>query len=504
MTNQTPDSTQPDHPVPEQSAPEPAEAAPPPVAQVPPPPGPPGGPAIATTAPIVPASGRTSPLVWVVSLALAALVGALLFVGGYLAAGATGASSCSAPSEAFTSFCEAYSKLKDQFVDDLNDSDLADGAIKGMFEYGVQDPFSGYMSPEDYQRALGDLSGEFSGIGAEMGVKNLDDPANLDACQTFTDTCVLVVVAPIQGSPADEAGLQPGDQILAVDDTSVQGMTLSEVVQTVRGDEGTDVTLTIKRGDQTFDETITRAKIQEREVESKMLTDTVGYVSLHQFSTTAADQFHEALAALQDEGATAFVVDLRNNPGGYIDTANRIASEFIGSGLTFIQESSGNEVKRWEATGDGLATDPEIPVVVLVNGGSASASEIVSAALQERGRATIVGQPTYGKNTVQLWGDLDNGGGVRITISRWFTPDHNSVAPDGVQPDVTVEVPDGTPPEQDLFVDKALEILTKTSVGTDTSGSPQPAASSGAGTSSLVPLLSPFSWNPGGLVVDAG
>jgi carboxyl-terminal processing protease len=272
----------------------------------------------------------------------------------------------------------------------------------------------------------------------------------------------------------------------------------------VRGDEGTDVTLTIKRGDQTFDETITRAKIQEREVESKMLTDTVGYVSLHQFSTTAADQFHEALAALQDEGATAFVVDLRNNPGGYIDTANRIASEFIGSGLTFIQESSGNEVKRWEATGDGLATDPEIPVVVLVNGGSASASEIVSAALQERGRATVVGQPTYGKNTVQLWGDLDNGGGVRITISRWFTPDHNSVAPDGVQPDVTVEVPDGTPPEQDLFVDKALEILTKTSVGTDTSGSPQPAASSGAGTSSLVPLLSPFSWNPGGLVVDAG
>lgn len=497
MTNQTPDPRVPEQPATEHVTEEPSSGSPQPMT-------PPGGAAVTTAAPIAPGSGRTSPLVWVVSLALAAMVGALLFVGGYLAAGATGAGSCSAPSEAFTSFCQAYSKLKDQFVDDLNDSDLANGAIKGMFEYGVQDPFSGYMSPEDFQRALGDLSGEFTGIGAEMGVKNLDDPADLAACQEFSDTCVLVVVAPIQGSPADEAGIQPGDQVLSVDGESVQGMSLSEVVETVRGEEGTDVTLTIKRGDETFDQSITRAKIQEREVDYEMLNATVGYVALHKFSTTAADQFHEALASLQDDGATSFVFDLRNNPGGYIDTANRIASEFIESGLTFIQESSGDELKRWEATGDGLATDPAIPVVVLVNGGSASASEIVSAALQERGRATIVGQPTYGKNTVQLWGDLDNGGGVRITISRWFTPDHNSVAPDGVQPDVTVEVPDGTPPEEDLFVEKALDLLSTTSVGTSPAASPVANPRSEGSTSGLVPLLSPFSWNPGGQTVATG
>lgn len=457
-----------------------------------------------TSAPLAATSGRTSPLVWVVALALAAMVGALLFVGGYLAAGATGAgSSCAAPSEAFVPFCEAYSKLKDRFVDNLDDTKLADGAIRGMFEYGVDDPFSGYMSPEDYKRALGDLSGEFSGIGAEMGVKNLDDPANLDACQTFTDSCVLVVVAPIKGAPAEKAGLQPGDIVLAVDGSSVHGRTLSEVVETVRGEAGTDVTLTIRRGDETFDETITRAKIQSSEVDSKMLDGNVGYVALHGFSSASPDQFHSALADLKDQGATSYIFDLRNNPGGYIDAARKIASEFIKDGLVFSQQSSGNDVKRWEATGDGLLTDPEIPVVVLVNGGSASASEIVSAALKERGRATIVGQPTYGKNTVQLWEDLDNGGGVRITISRWFTPDHNSVAPDGVQPDVTVEVPDGTPPERDLYVEKALEILTQTSVGANDSASPAPAASD-AGTSSLIPLRSPFSWNPGGLWVAAG
>jgi carboxyl-terminal processing protease len=460
-----------------------------------------------TSAPLAARPARTSPLVWVVSLALAAMVGALLFVGGYLAAGATGAGACSAPSEAFVPFCEAYAKIKERYVDSLDDSKLADGAIQGMFEYGVQDPFSGYMTPEDYKRALGDLSGEFSGIGAEMGVKNLDDPANLDACQTFSASCALVVVAPIKGAPAEAAGLQAGDQVLAVDGASVEGKTLSDVVETVRGESGTDVTLSLKRGEQTFDKTITRAKIQASEVDSKLLDGNVGYVALHGFSTASADQFHEAIASLQDQGATSFVLDLRNNPGGYIDAARQIASEFIGSGLIFTQESSGNEVKRWEATGDGLATSPDIPLVVLVNGGSASASEIVSAALKERDRATIVGQHTYGKNTVQLWEDLDNGGGVRITISRWFTPDHNSVAPDGVQPDVTVEVPDGTPADQDLYLEKALQILSQTSVGADASASPEPASrSTGApgGPAGLIPALSPFSWNGGGQLVVGG
>ena len=156
---------------------------------------------------------RTSPFTWVVSLALAAIVGALLFVGGYLAAGATGAGSCAAPNEAFTSFCEAYGKLKDQYVDQPRRCQARRRRDPRHVRVRRADPFSGYMSPEDYRRALGDLSGQFSGIGAEMGVKNLDDPGNLDACDQFSDSCVLVVVAPLQDSPAEKAGLQPGDII---------------------------------------------------------------------------------------------------------------------------------------------------------------------------------------------------------------------------------------------------------------------------------------------------
>ncbi|HET6820557.1 MAG TPA: S41 family peptidase, partial [Candidatus Limnocylindria bacterium] len=176
-----------------------------------------------------------------------------------------------------------------------------------------------------------------------------------------------------------------------------------------------------------------------------------------------------------------------------------LASEFIKSGLVFTQESEAEGITRWQATGNGLATDPKIPLVVLVNNGSASASEIVSAALKERGRATVIGQHTYGKNTVQLWSRLENGGGVRITISRWFTPDHHSVAPDGVQPDVEVTVPDGTPPERDLYLERAITFIQQRALGGTPQASPQP---SGSGESSrLVPALSPTSYDVSGLAI---
>jgi carboxyl-terminal processing protease len=436
-----------------------------------------------------------SPAAWITSLALAAVVGALLFVGGYLAAGGT-SGSCAAPNDNFAAFCEAYDKLQQQFVDPLNDSDLAGGAIQGMFQYGLNDPFSGYMPPEQYQSAIQDLSGTFTGIGAEMGVKNLAEPGNLGACTQLSDTCVIVVIAPLQDSPAEAAGLQAGDIMLAVDGESVIGSNLNDQVAKVRGPKGTDVTLTIRRDGETMEITITRDEIQSREVTSRMLEDgTTGYVALHGFTTAAANQFHDALVSLLDQGATAIIFDLRDNGGGYIEAANTVASEFVKSGLIFSQESADDQVKRWEATGDGAVTDPNIPVAVLVNGGSASASEIVTAALKETGRATIVGQPTYGKNTVQLWEELANGGGVRITISRWFTPDHHSVAPDGVQPDVSVEVPDGTPPERDLFVEAALEALANRSTTTSQSSAHTSWAPSSARWS---PATNPVSYDGGG------
>jgi carboxyl-terminal processing protease len=414
-----------------------------------------------TTPPERPGVRAPSPVTWLVSLVLASMLGALLFAGGYLAAGgASRDGTCAAPSEAFAALCEAYDKLKKQFVDKLDDTQLAEGAIRGLFEYGVKDPFSGYMSPDEYQRALGSLSGEFTGIGAEMSVKNTENPEDLAACTELSDTCALVVVAPLADSPAEAAGLQSGDIVLAVDGESVNGSTLQDEVGKVRGEPGTMVTLTLRRGDRTFDLTISRAKIVEREVTSRMLEGKIGYIALHGFGPKSADQFRTALGALLDRGAASIIFDLRDNGGGYIDDAQKIASEFIGSGLIFSQESSGGEKKRWEATGDGLATDSSLPLAVLVNGGSASASEIVAAALKESGRGVIIGQPTYGKNTVQIWTELVDHSGVRITISRWFTPEHHSVAPDGVQPDVKVEVPDGTPSSEDPILDRAITELT--------------------------------------------
>jgi carboxyl-terminal processing protease len=424
------------------------------------------------------------PVAWMVSIALAAILGALLFAAGFTVGGGAASGGCAAPTEAFAAFCEAYQRLKGEFVDELDDDALAEGAIQGMFEYGVEDPYSGYMAPDDYQSALGDLSGKFSGIGAEMAVKNVEDPADLEACDKLSATCVLVVVAPIAGTPAEEAGLEAGDIVQAVDGEPVEGSTINDQIAKVRGEAGTDVTLTIQRDEETFDVTITRAEITVQEVSTRLIDDHIGYIDLNGFSEAAADQFKTGLAELIEQGANQIVFDLRDNPGGYIEAAQKIASQFIESGTIFTQESAGNDVRTWESTGDGVATDTDIPVAVLVNGGSASASEIVAAALQETGRATIVGEPSFGKNTVQVWSRLENDGGVRITVSRWFTPDHNSVAPDGIQPDFASARAEDDPPEVDVQLEAALAFLADPSVGAgDDSGatiSPTPSGSPAA------------------------
>jgi carboxyl-terminal processing protease len=402
-------------------------------------------------------STSARPVVAVLAIAVAGTMAILLFLGGYLAG--SGASSCAAPSEAFAAFCEAYAELKERYVDPLDDDQLVEGALEGMFQYGVPDPYSGYMNAEEYQNSLGDLQGSFEGIGAELAVQNTENPEDLEACPVFSETCQLVIVAPIDGSPAEAAGLKAGDVILAVDGESVHGTTIEDQVTRVRGPEGTEVTLTVLRDGEEFDLTITRAEIVLVEVESEMLTDGIGYIALHGFSANATPQFREALGDLLEDGAEQIIFDLRDNPGGYISAAQEIASEFIEEGLIFTQESAGDEVEEWEALGDGQATDESIELVLLVNGGSASASEIVAGALDETDRATLIGEPTFGKNTVQIWDELSNGGGVRITISRWFTPEHNSVAPDGVQPDIVIEVPADTPPDEDPVLERALEYL---------------------------------------------
>ncbi len=431
---------------------------------------------------------------WIVALALAAVVGTLLFVGGYLAAGGNATTSCDAPTPAFAAFCDAYKQLKTQYVDPLDDSKLAAGAIQGMFQFGVKDPFSGYMPPQQYQQALGDLSGKFSGIGAEMSVKNIRNPTDLAACNTLSDICVLVVVSPISGSPAEKAGLEPGDIVTAVDGASVNGSTINDQISKVRGKTGTRVTLTIRRDTKTFDVTLTRQEITQKEVVTRLIDGHIGYIALHGFSSSSPDQFHAALADLLKQGAEQIVFDLRDNPGGYIEAAQKIASEFVSSGTIFTQESAGGVVKTWSAVSGGLATNPKVPLVVLVNNGSASASEIVTAALKELGRATVVGMHTYGKNTVQVWAPLEDGGGVRITISRWFPPNHDSVHPDGIQPNIAVTIPAGTPPEKDLVLDRAIAYLGTLAPGP----AGTPAASPSAQPAALAPAAY-LGWDAGGL-----
>jgi carboxyl-terminal processing protease len=367
--------------------------------------------------------------------------------------------SCAQPSEAFAVLCETYAQIKGDYVDEVTDEQLVDGAVRGMIEYGLEDPYSGYLPPSQYGEALDDLSGEFSGIGAEVGMENTVDPEDLASCTVVTATCAMVVVSPLDGSPAEEAGLRAGDRILAIDGRSTAGDSVNSLVFEVRGEAGTDVTLTVERDDERLDITITRAVIDLQEVSAELLGDGVGYIRLTSFTDRAPGLFRDALQSLLDQGADGIVFDLRGNPGGYIVAAQGIGSEFVASGeLLFTVESDG-DVQEWRSE-SGVLQGGDVPVVVLVDGGSASASEIVAAALQEHDRATLVGQPTFGKNTVQIWNSLPNGGGLRLTTDRWFTPDHNSVAPDGVQPDVVVAAPANPTSSADPQLDRAVEILT--------------------------------------------
>jgi carboxyl-terminal processing protease len=366
--------------------------------------------------------------------------------------------SCAEPSEAFAVLCETYAQIKGDYVDEVTDEQLVDGAVRGMIEYGLEDPYSGYLPPSQYGQALDDLSGEFSGIGAEVGMENTVDPGDLASCTVVTATCAMVVVSPLDGSPAEEAGLRAGDRILAIDGRSTAGESVNSLVFEVRGEAGTDVTLTVERGDERLDIKITRAVIDLQEVSAELLDDGIGYIRLTSFTDRAPGLFRDALQSLLDQGADGIVFDLRGNPGGYIVAAQGIGSEFVASGeLLFTVESDGN-VQEWRSE-SGILQSGQMPVVVLVDGGSASASEIVAAALQEHDRATIVGEPTFGKNTVQIWNSLPNGGGLRLTTDRWFTPDHNSVAPDGVQPDVVVPAPADPTSAADPQLDRAVDIL---------------------------------------------
>jgi carboxyl-terminal processing protease len=305
-----------------------------------------------------------------------------------------------------------------------DDQALVYGAIDGMLE-SLGDPHTSYMTPDQFLQANIPLEGTYEGIGAWV-----------DPNQEY-----LTIVSPMEGSPAEEAGLQPGDQIIAVDGEDMTGIDGNLVIRRILGPAGSTVTLTIRREgvEEPFDVEITRAEITIPSVESELLDNNVAYVQLLTFGDETREELRAALETVLAENPQGLVFDLRNNGGGYLQTAVEVSSEFIDEGVVLYEVYGDDSKQAFEASGDGLATD--IPLVVLVNAGTASASEIVSGAIQDYERAPLVGSVTFGKGSVQNWIPLsDDQGAVRVTVARWYTPDERQISQVGLTPDYPVAV----------------------------------------------------------------
>jgi carboxyl-terminal processing protease len=415
---------------------------------------------------------------------VAILGGSALFMSGYSVGVQQGRVPGAAVSEAdaWRPFWSVYDAITSRYpLGPVDRQTLIEGAIRGLVE-SVGDPYSSYLSPEDFTGTLNDISGTFEGIGAEIG--SVDANGNTSDCATFGPDCHMVIIAPIDGSPAESAGLKPGDVVLKVDGSTLDGLTPDQARDRVRGKAGTEITLHIQRFAartpaasgapspapgatqpprlllDEFDITLVRAKIQRREVTSRVLANgTVGYVSLSGFSGTGTAEVKAALKAHLDNGIKKIVFDLRGNPGGFLPDSRGVASEFIADGPVYwLQDAAGKQTVT-DSLGGGVATDPSIKVVVLIDRGTASASEIVAGALQDRGRAQLIGETSFGKGTVQEWLELGDLGGVKLTVNKWLTPDKRWIHKVGLVPDIPVEVPADTPPGVDPVLDKALEVL---------------------------------------------
>jgi carboxyl-terminal processing protease len=344
----------------------------------------------------------------------------------------------------FKPFWQAWDLVHQYYVSQpVDDTQLIQGAIKGMIS-SLTTGLNYYETPEEFQAAQDALNGkDYTGIGAWVD----------------TSKDYLTIVSPMKGSPAEKVGLQPGDQVVAIDGQDMTGIT-PEVARTkVLGPEGTNVTLTILRqGEQeTFDVTITRAKITPSLVEYRMLDTNIAYVQLFTFGDTADQDLRNALQDLLAQNPKGLILDLRYNTGGYLDQGVAVTSEFLPTDQIVVYEKSGDgTLDSHKSLGSGVATD--IPMVVLVNEWSASASEIVAGALQDYGRARLVGVTTFGKGSVQSLIPLDNNQGVvGITIAQWLTPKQRLIQGTGIPPDVVVtmtqdDVKAGRDPQLDAAV----------------------------------------------------
>lgn len=343
----------------------------------------------------------------------------------------------------FDPFWQAWDLIHEEYVDQpVDDETLMQGAIEGMVS-ALGDKHSSYMNPKEFEQANQTLEGEYEGIGAWVDITG----------------DYVEIVSPMKGSPAEKAGLQPKDKVIAVDNEDMTEVPGDIVLQHILGPAGTDVTLTIQRDNEAFDVTITRANIIVPTVDFEMLEDNLGYIALYDYGDKSTKQLRNALEELLSQDPDGLIFDLRDNGGGYLSTAIEVVSEFIGEGVVMYEQYGDGTTYTYEAIPGGLAT--EIPLVVLVNGGTASAAEITAGAIQDLERAPLVGVTTYGKGTVQNWITLVNdAGGVRITIARWLTPDGRQISEIGLEPDYVIEMTEEDyEAGRDPQLEKAIEVL---------------------------------------------
>jgi carboxyl-terminal processing protease len=337
--------------------------------------------------------------------------------------------------ESLEAFTNILSIVKKNYVEDVDTKNLVSGAINGMLS--SLDPHSAYLTPELYKELQMDTQGRFGGLGIEITVKG----------------GILTVVSPIEDTPAAKAGVKPGDQIFKIEDEFTKDMTLVDAVKKMRGPKGTKITISVKREGvpELINFTLMRDTIRVQSVRSRNLEEGYGYIRLAQFQERSDRDLQKALEKMAAEkaGLKGLVLDLRNNPGGLLTQAVRVADLFLDSGMIVYTEGRiESQKQKYFAQKDGSWID--FPIVVLVNGGSASASEIVAGALQDHKRAIVLGTKTFGKGSVQTILPLDDSSALRLTTARYFTPKGRSIQATGIVPDIIVE----SAPQQEAKVDE--------------------------------------------------
>ncbi|TLS50607.1 PDZ domain-containing protein [Paenibacillus antri] len=316
-----------------------------------------------------------------------------------------------------------YKLLEQRYVEAVDRDALTEGALDGLVQ-ALEDPYSEYLNAEEVASFSEHINSTFTGIGAEVALQDGK----------------IVVVSPIKNSPAERAGLMAGDVILSVNGESLQGLDLTKAVEKIRGPKGTQAKLQIQRKDSAsvMDIIVVRDDISLETVEGSMLEDGIGLIGIRQFAVNTGERFAEELKKLEDQGMKGLVIDVRNNPGGVVQAVQSIAEAFVPEGKT-IMHLEYRDGKREKTTSKGKGKN--YPIVVLINEGSASASEILGAAIQESAGGKLVGQTTFGKGLVQSTVKLNDGSGVKLTIAKWLTPDGDTIHETGIKPDIVVEQP---------------------------------------------------------------